>query len=406
MAFAALGCHVEVLCARGHPATHVGAVERIHLASALRPAATLRAAIAMARPDLVIPCDDGAAVQLAELHRHSRGLEAAGAALDALLRSSLGDPQACLLATARGLLLQLASAQGIRIPHTEVIPDAAALSAALSKRTLPAVLKIDSTWGGLGVAIVHERAQAQRGFARMSMHPPLAGALARLLLDRDLAPLLDAMKRGRRTVTLQDFIVGTPANRAVACRQGRVLAGTSVVAVHTQDRTGPATVVRVIDNPEMTEAARRLVARLGLSGLWGIDFVLAASTGAAYMIEMNPRATPICHLPLGPGHDLPAALVSSWTGGAPVARLRAIPGRTVAIFPGEWERDPASPHLRDDWHDIPWDEPDLVRDGIGLPWHERGLVARAWAALRPRRVAAPAPAPAQAIEPGEPARHT
>ena len=80
-------------------------------------------------------------------------------------------------------------------------------------------------------------------------------------------------------MTLQDHIDGHPANRAVACWRGEVLAGTSVLALRTQQATGPATVVRVIDNAEMDEAVKRLVQRLGLSGLWGVDFVIEAATG-------------------------------------------------------------------------------------------------------------------------------
>lgn len=397
MAFAGLGCRVDATCPRGHPVTHALTAHRIHPYSVLRPLASLHAAIEAAAPDLVIPCDDSAAVHLGELHRGAQG----SAALKALLRASLGDPGACALATARGRFMSLAAAEGLRVPHTEAIADTGALLAALSRRALPAVVKIDSTWGGLGVAIVHSREEALRAFERMASRPSLPAAVVRMLLDRDASPLLVALKAAQRSVTLQDFIPGTPANRAVACWHGRVLAGTSVAALRTQDRTGPATVVRVIDHAEMADAASRLVGRLGLSGLWGLDFVLEASTGAAHLIEMNPRATPICHLALGAGRDLPAALVAHWRGDAPAAPAGAIGHDVIAMFPGEWQRDPASRHLRDDYHDIPWDEPGLVRDCMDRPWRERGLLARLWAGLRPVSYGVPVPDPA-ADAPGPP----
>ncbi|MGB5081500.1 MAG: ATP-grasp domain-containing protein, partial [Burkholderiales bacterium] len=156
----------------------------------------------------------------------------------------------------------------------------------------------------------------------------------------------------------------------------------SVEAIRTQHATGPATVVRVIENPEMSEAARRLVRRLGVSGLWGIDFILEKSTGAAYLIEMNPRATPICHLPLGAGRNLPAALYAQLAGSPPPALPATIEGDVIAMFPGEWSRNPASPYLRSGYHDMPWDEPGLIRDCIDRPWSERGLIARLWARMR------------------------
>ena len=66
----------------------------------------------------------------------------------------------------------------------------------------------------------------------------------------------------------------------------------------------------------MADSAQRMVHALGLSGLCGLDFVIENSSGDAYLIEINPRATPVCHLALGAGHDLPAALL---------ARLRDLP---------------------------------------------------------------------------------
>jgi hypothetical protein len=35
---------------------------------------------------------------------------------------------------------------------------------------------------------------------------------------------------------------------------------------------------------------------------------------------------------------------------------------TIALFPQEWIRDPHSSFLRSAYHDIPWEEPELVRD--------------------------------------------
>jgi hypothetical protein len=34
---------------------------------------------------------------------------------------------------------------------------------------------------------------------------------------------------------------------------------------------------------------------------------------------------------------------------------------TIALFPREWLRDPASPWLTEAFHDVPWDDPEVVR---------------------------------------------
>jgi hypothetical protein len=74
-----------------HPATHTHAVRRVHAYSTLRPLVSLGEAIAAASPDLVIPCDDSAAVHLGELYRHAARSGAGHDALRALLLRSLGE---------------------------------------------------------------------------------------------------------------------------------------------------------------------------------------------------------------------------------------------------------------------------------------------------------------------------
>lgn len=384
MAFDGMGCRVQALCPRQHPVTKIRAVEKIYRHSILKPLAALRAAIESAAPDLVIPCDDNAAIHLQQLYEAAGQEKISDNSCIQVIARSLGSPSACALAASRGKLMALAAQERVRIPASTAVATTAELDAWLNQHGFPAVIKIDCTWGGQGVSIVHHHQQARQVFESMAARPALTRAAARALLERDPSFILNAIKAAKRSVTVQNFISGRPANRAVACWQGQVLAGISVEALQTQHPTGPATVVRVIENKEMTLAANRLVRRLGLSGLWGLDFVLEAKTGAAYFIEMNPRATPICHLPWSAGQNLPAALYRQLTGVAPLNASAAIERDIIALFPGEWRRDPASPYLRSAYHDIPWQEQEFVQDCINKPWAERGLAARCWARLRPK----------------------
>jgi len=384
IAFSRMGCRVEAICPRQHPVTKIRAVRRIYPYAALMPLASLRAAIIAAAPDLIIPCDDDAAIHLHQLYVCAGVVDSSTNALRMLIARSLGTPEASSFATTRGQLIALATEVGVRVPDTTIVTTPGELHAWLAQHGFPAVIKIDRTWGGQGVAVVHSHAEAQRAFAHMAFRPTMVNVVARMLLDRDPFVFLNTLKKKRRIVTVQEFISGTPANRAVACWQGKVLAGISVEAIRTQHPTGPATVVRVIGNSEMTEAVDRMVHRLGISGLWGADFILEASTGAAYLVEMNPRATPICHLALGVGQDLPVALYTQLMDAPPRTPSAHIDHDVIAIFPGEWQRDPASAYLVSGHHDIPLDEPALIRDCIDRPWSERGLIARAWARMRSR----------------------
>jgi len=398
IAFAELGCRVEVLCPPGHPAEQTRCVARIRRHSVLAPLYAIRAAIASCEPDLILPCDDDAALQLCALYAKTDPAQRSEELIRDRIGRSLGVPDGYSRMALRGQLAVLAAELGVRTPATAEIATRGDLRCWLEQYGFPAVLKLDATWGGLGVAVVDSLSAAQRVFDLMKSRPPLAKSVMRTLLDRDPRYTLRALSPRRPSITVQKFIHGTPANRAVACWNGSVLAGTSVDALRTQHATGPATVVRVVDNPEMTASAAQLVRRLGVSGLWGFDFVKETTTGAAYLIEVNPRATPTCHLSIGADRSLPLALFSQITARPPRALPTAIHQSIIAMFPGEWQRDPFSTYLVSAYHDVPWHESKLVRDGTDRPWAERGMLARLWARHRPQvpvaRGALPAGAPA------------
>jgi hypothetical protein len=131
--------------------------------------------------------------------------------------------------------------------------------------------------------------------------------------------------------------------------------------IHKGVSSGPATVLRLIDNAEMSIAAERMARRLNLSGLHGFDFMLEAQTGNAYLIEINPRSTQVGHLTLGLGRDIPAALYSAVSGQPACPAMKVTNDDTIALFPQEWIRDPASTFLQSAYHDVPWDKPELIR---------------------------------------------
>ena len=364
VAFAKLGSRVEAVCPDEHPLVGTGVVRKIYTYKILRPLTSLRAAIRGARPELIVPCDDDAALALHRLHESTSATQDPARIQRAIIERSLGSPAACTLATTRSRLLALAAQEGVRVPKTSSVGAAVELSAWLERRGFPAVIKIDGTWGGQGVSIVRNHEEALRAYQMKTAAIPELRAVLRMLVERDSSALLKRLKSARPRITVQDFIPGLHANRAVACWDGEVLAGISVAALRTQHPTGTATVVRVLEIPEMAQAAQRLVKRLGLSGFWGLDFILEAKTGAAYFIEMNPRATPICHLALGTGRDLPAALYARLLNTVPAAGAAVTDQNVIALFPGEWQRNPSSAYLRSAYHDIPWEEPALVQDGI------------------------------------------
>jgi formate-dependent phosphoribosylglycinamide formyltransferase (GAR transformylase) len=369
-AFAAVGWQVEAVAPRGHVLGTSAAVRRLHPYSLLNPLAALIAAIEQGAPDYVIPCDDSAVVRL---HRVAQQRPA----LRALIAHSLGNPEACLEATRREALMAAARAEQVRIPETAEIHSLADLQAwQRQQQGWPLVLKADGTFGGTGVAIIRDAQELEPAYRTVAARPSALRILKRLLVNHDHFLLDQLRDRQSQGLIAQQYIAGHPANRAVACWQGEVLAGGSVEALATLNATGAATLIQPIEHAEMEQAARRLVRRLGLSGLCGFDFMLEADSGRAYLIEVNPRATPASALALGPGQDLVAALSRQLLGRAIADRPALTTRGQIAMFPGTWLKNPDDPALATAHHDVPWEQPALVQacidfDYAGTPFWQR-----------------------------------
>ena len=165
----------------------------------------------------------------------------------------------------------------------------------------------------------------------------------------------------RFAINAQAFVAGRDAVSEVACWQGNVLASLQFEVLTKQYVGGPSSVLRAIENSEMRLAIEKVVRRLNLSGLHGFDFILEAQTGNAHLIEMNPRATQVGHLTLGPGRDLPGALCAAAFGMQLQISPRITENPVIALFPQEWIRNRTSAFLASAYHDVPWEEIELVR---------------------------------------------
>ncbi len=260
--------------------------------------------------------------------------------------------------------MELAHKEGIRVPLTQVIDNKDDLKKWVARIGLPTVLKANGTSGGDGVRIVNTLTEAERFFKELQSPPLLARAAKRALIDQDKTLVWPSILRRRPVVNAQAFVAGREATSAIACWKGAVLASLHFEVVNKATSKGHATVVRLIENVDMSAAVEGMAHRLGLSGLYGFDFMLETGSGNAYLVEINPRSTQVGHLSLGPGRDIPAALSAALSGKTVQPAPRITENDTIALFPQEWTRDPESPFLQSAYHDIPWEEPELVRDCV------------------------------------------
>jgi hypothetical protein len=371
------GFVVTAVCPPRHPMRKTGAVPGTYPYRGLAPLASFKSAIVAAKPDIIVPGDDRATQHLHELYNRVERDASAGKAIRPLIERSLGDAQGFPLVYARSALIALAQEQGVRAPLTEVMRNNVELKAWLTRNGLPTVLKADRSFGGFGVRVVQTMSDAHRALRKLGSPPLLARAVKRALLDRDATLVWPTVLRHRPVVNAQAFVPGEDANSTVVCWKGRVLASLHFDVLEKAYPSGPATVLRLIDDPDMAMAAERIARRLKLSGIYGFDFVREASTGKAQLIEMNARATQVGHLALGPGRDLAAALYAAVAGEELQAGPKITNSDTIALYPQEWIRDPDSPFLRSGYHDVPWDAPDLVLDCVNKhkkqsAWYSQG----------------------------------
>ena len=375
MALRANGCKVDAVCPPGHPLLAVSGGGRhfpYHRSDSL---SALKLAIIAAEPDVLIPCDDGVVWQLQALQAEVPGLRP-------LIERSLGPASIHAVINSREHLLGVAAELGIRVPKVRQIDSREGLDAWFSEGFDQGVLKLDHSWGGRGVQIAGSRQDALRIWQKM--RKPLATAVAwkRWFINHEVLALWVWRNRSQPVVTIHEYIGGLPANTMFVCWRGEVLSLVTAKVLCSQGPTGAATVVELTRNAEIERAARLLAKRLHLTGFHGLDFILEQASGAAHLIEWNPRCTQLGHLQLPDQASLAATF--SRALGADLRPGRAVPvcSDTVAFFPGACTWQPSSPYLQTGHHDVPWEEPQLVRELLADSWPDRQWPARLYHALR------------------------
>jgi hypothetical protein len=285
-------------------------------------------------PEIIFPADD----QTVRIFHHAaRGHPTlrVSTALRDVLQNSLGDPAFQDITAAKSRLETICSACGVNMPPQLVAPDDEQARAFAQTHGFPLLIKPDTGWAGQGIE-----------WCRTA---------------DDMIKALHTARSRRGAFALQKFIRGQTAAIACSALRGQWLAGIAYAKHRTVSPHGPTSVARRLDRADMLDAGARLVRHFGYTGFAGIDFVIEESTNKAWMIEFNPRVTPICGRAHWMGVDLAAALYTALTSKPPATPLPTIRTEFLAFFPQEWLRNPQSKFLSSAHHDVPWDDPRLLR---------------------------------------------
>jgi hypothetical protein len=346
------GVDVDVICPAFHPVQSLRGLSSRFRFNAFAPGESLAKAIEQSQPALIIPCDDVALLELDKLRR--RG----GLSVDSAIGHSLGDDCGYEILTSRTGLIEAATGAGVQCPPTMAIPNREALSDWLEEHGAPAFLKREGTFGGAGVRLVQDQQSAAAAFDTLARRPSVLEALRHILKRQELSKASAWLGRTQMRVSAQKGVPGVPANCSAFAWRGEVRAIVCVKVLRTTTTFGVATHVRSIENPSIQAAAVAIARRLGLTGVFGLDFILDEATGRTWLIELNARPTQISHMNYGPGRDLVEAIVCAVSGRPATERLALPIGAPIALFPHCLRSDgDADAGLED----LPLDQPGLVR---------------------------------------------
>jgi hypothetical protein len=379
------GFGVAALCPADNPLMHTRFLRQHFPLSSVNSSARVEKALARAmaqwKPGLIVPCDERAVTCLHALVRSAgpHGTRHLDSRAIKTIAASLGRPEHFDASVMKSDTMHLARQLGVRVPAGATVTTIEQATAAADNIGYPVFVKKSFSWAGQGVTLCNDAtgvaaaldtAQARR---RLPFH-----ALLKKLAHRDWYPTVSS-------VDVQQAIAGTPAFYCAVAVGGKMVAGFAGLVQQTTSATGPSSVVRFAAHAEMASASARMIEALGSTGFIGFDFMIETETGNACLLECNPRPIPSCHLGTRVGVDLCGALAAALRGDtqpcAPACREEEI-----ALFPQEWQRDPAALAAFGGFVDAPQDDPMLVRFMVAqaklpvesLPPHVAHAVDRRW----------------------------
>jgi hypothetical protein len=338
LALIKVGFDIAVVCPQGSPIRKIRNLSAQYNYRSRPTLVSITEAISDWAPSLLICNDDDAVRELHAIYRQARveSGNSENAALIELIETSLGDPRSFAVTRSKSRLLSVAQALKIRCPPTFVSNSYQEIDRQVGRIEYPVLIKLDESWGGRGVRLAPDERELLLAALELSF-PPIWPSSLKWLAARITQQLPDRWRVSLpQNISIQHYISGRPANRAVVCWQGRVLAGISVEAIETASPFGPTTLARIVDDGELADAAEKIVANQKLSGFLGFDFMLDRAN-RAWLLEMNPRATPTCHLRFK-APSLPAALFSAVAGRHPNDDVRELPHDMIAVFPNRVSR--------------------------------------------------------------------
>lgn len=335
-----VGFEVAAVCGKDDLLAKTDYVDRYFYADSNTESEVLRAfdvALRTFRPDIILPASDNL-VRSLQLYR--RQVEAGKIELDDELKAAFM-ASTFPLETEKLLyekidLLNLLEEKGIRVPPQRELFTMGDADVFTQEHGYPVILKPNVGFASNGIRICEDE-------------DSLVEALQTVVFGRN---------PGRYCI--QKYLGNQTAVIHYVAKEGELVAWNMAYRIETHPgETGQTAATRVIDNPEILEAAREICKLVGYNGMGAPQFVVEdEGKGRAWLMELNPRMGTYVHLWQQIGTDLALALREAWNG-RKVEQKPVQEGLTIALYPQETIRNPESEHL-ESMNDMPTDDSKLM----------------------------------------------
>lgn len=273
-------------CSTGALARESKYIDFIHELPAFDPESNdwkiaLRMVLEVEEFDLVIPCNDSTTVPLHQF-RHE---------FAAFPEIALLNPTAFSVAFSKFETYRLARLLGVSVPRGGVVESLATALRLAERVGYPLVVKPRST-----VTV------ESRGRSRV-VHKVHSADQLRAVWDA--CDWTDG-------ALLQECVVGTGVGVELLAKNGEIRSAFQHARIHQTMEYGSSYRKSVEIDPQLLEAARRLMAALDYTGVAMVEFIVDESTGHWWMLEINGRFWGSLPLAVVSGADFPFYLYRMW----------------------------------------------------------------------------------------------
>lgn len=306
------------------------------------------------RVDILIPGGDLDIMFLKQLIGSSFSILRAKLKIKKLLRLSVGSGNSLTVLSNKSLFQTNMSKLNIPSPNNVLVYSKKDLEEEMKKRKFPVVLKLDFGASGSNVRICYDTNELQSSWLELSSKSKIKLSQKIINIGKILMGL--PKMSGSQVVSIQNYIEGNICYHSVFASKGKVLSEFSVKTLKSNpEKTGPSSVVEVIDNQEISANISKVIKKLEYSGFACFDYILD-NQNISYMLECNPRPTAITHLSDKCGANLIDAMLFHLGNVKEFEDQLKVEYPVIALFPNEIRRDVNSEYIAKYYHDIPLDD--------------------------------------------------